>query len=46
MKTYNLIDKNSDMVITISAENPEEAKSEAHKRVTQGFEFFRTEEVK
>ena len=36
MNTYNLIDKNSDMVITISANNEEEAKQEAFKRINQG----------
>ena len=44
MKTYNLVDKNSDMVITISANSEEEAKTNAYNKVMQGFKFFRVEE--
>lgn len=45
IKTYNLIDENSSMVITISATSEEEAKKEAYENVMQGFKYFRVEEL-
>jgi len=45
MKTYNFIDKNSSIVITISAESEQEARKEIYENVNQGLKFFRVEEV-
>lgn len=44
MKTFKLIDKNSDMIVIIGAENEKDARQEAYNRL-QEIGFFRCEQV-
>ena len=45
MTTYNFIDKNSSIVITINANSENEARAEIMAQITMGLKYFRCEKV-